>query len=193
MGDYNKSKSKKGNFSPDEVEIIDPENYMGEKETVFSHQVLVMKCLRRVIEIRGHELTKGTNILQKDTAGNWKIVWKEDQREAYFGAIRIAIETMRCDFDEKADKNIGELEEEFDNVEKKYLKEQRKLWDDASESEKVILRKKYGVISDKMFNEKLPFFEKVMKEKIRICDKMFGELNLLSERNDFYEEAELTV
>ena len=177
----------------DDFEIIDPESYAGEKETAFSHQELVMKTMRRTIDIRSHELTKGANILQQDNRGKWIMVHKEDMREAYFGSIRLLIELMKCDFDTTAKTNIEKLEGELGKVDGKKLKEQKEMWDKASELEKISLRTKYGVIDDKRYNPELPFLEESIQEKIIICDKIFGELNQLTRRINFYEEEALMV
>ena len=181
------------NYVEDDFELGDVESYKSEPLQKFSHQALVMSAMMKVQAIRSQELTEGRNFLHTDTkTGKKTIVFKEDLREAYFGAMSILIQLMRCDYDDEAKKEIPALITGMDEKRKSLLLEQFLVWKKASEQEKQMILQECGVITATAFNKKLPHYDEYVKEKIECYDQIYGELNCLTERLGFYTAEEVT-
>ena len=153
-----------------------------------------MKSFKRILEIRSHELTEGRDILFTDTkTGKQHIIYKEDQREAYFGAIDITLQLMRNRFDEDAKEKIGKLEKDKKEIMGRNLLAQFAYWAKFSPVLKKESLQQYGHISKYSFNDRLPYRESYFKEVISLYDQLFGELNDLIERKDLFKGEGLAL
>ena len=174
-------------MSEDELEIIDGENYMGQKNITFSHQDLVMRALKRVGEISGHELTDGVSIgvaKHKDE----KITIKEDTRKAFINAVRTSKCVMNRDFDGTARDRISKCYEDMEETKKELLKLQWKWWINSSPKQRT---DKGITLEPNFFNKSLSFYMEYLDFQIEMSWNIFEELNNLTGRLGDYQLEDL--
>ena len=183
-----------------EFEILDVEEYRGEKNQDFSHQALVMMAMKKVIEYGCQELVPGYYNTEQDNRGKTKIVYKQDTRKAFIESVRTLRMIMICDFDADSKKKLiktaakEDLKPEenlLDKIETRkefWIAEQEKWWLALSDgNRKVNTDKGNGVIKG-YFNMNLPFFHNYFMEELEIYREIFEELNYLTERLKFYKK-----
>ena len=181
MNDYKKPTN---NFS-----IEDTEDYRNES-VEYSHQTLVMKAMKRIIELGGHELSEGINETTIDQRkGTTKIVYKEDTKKAFIEAIKTAKMQMICDFDKEAKTNIPALFKAMEEVKRDGLKAQWNFWGELTPAQRTS-SDAIMVLKD-VFNPKL-HFERMFKDaEIEIYRLIYEELVLLTCRLGFYQGEEI--
>lgn len=178
---------KKKMENREDFEILDVEDIKSEKE-VFSHQELVMKAMRRVIEIGGHELVEGHYEEIPDNKRGIKIIYKEDTRLSFIEAIKTCERVMICDYDKISHERIGILKKRLKETKEKYLKKQMDYWNTLNyEQKNLMLRKLSMPPTSDVFHARLPYLNLFIDEEIDIYSDIFKELTLLSERRDFYK------
>jgi hypothetical protein len=100
---------------------------------------------------------------------------------------------MSCDFDKDATERISVLQDELIDLKYILLKAQWDWWSKKPVMHKFKLEAKgMGVIQDS-FNFNLGWSKNYVSEKVRIYREIFQELNLLTERIDFYAEEDFVA
>lgn len=116
----------------EDFEIIDPENWQGEEDIRYSHELLVMEQLRRTLKTLSQEMKKGYEEQKTDRIGNLvsSTMHPDTRREA-----AEAIETLKnvmvgyITDDEDSDAEIRKLLKDLKEIEDYYIKEEQKAWD----------------------------------------------------------------
>jgi len=167
-----------------DIEIKDVENYRSGYNEDFSHQQLVMKAMKKVIEIGTHELYEGYNEVITDKYGNKKIIYRENTKQAFIEAVETCEMVMACDLDEEAEKNIKRIKEELIKERDKLLNEQVRWFKELPPN----VKKTYGtiVVTNKVFNSQLPHYHYFQTFQIKKYREIFAELTKLTERLDFF-------
>ena len=167
----------------DELEIVDTENYIGQKNIVFSHQDLVMRSMKRVLEIAGHDLTEGISISQsKNKEG--RIAFKEDTRKAFINAVKICKCVMKRDFDNETEKIINKILLDIKTREKELLKAQWNWWISLNPKQK---QDRGIILEPAFFNKSLAYYIDYVEFQIEKSWEIFEELNNLTARLGDYQ------
>lgn len=170
------------------IQIEDVEEYRN--ETVeYSHQTLVMKAMKRVIELGGHELCEGINETSTDPKrGTTKVVYKEDTRSAFIQAIKTAEMVMICDFDDEATKNIPALYKQIEQIRDDALVAQNDFYRRLNPKQRTAM----GVQVHKDFLHKsLEFYQMFKEVELDIYRLIYKELSYLTKRMGFYAAIEV--
>lgn len=170
-------------------DIEDTESWSNQKNITFSHQDLVMRSMKRVIEVGGHELAKGINDVSFDKSSNvQKTIYREDTRIAFKQAIKMCKFVMNCDFDTVAEKEIKLIEDKLTELKDYFLKRQYDWWNSLNQMQK----KSTGIKSvlPNFFNKDLPFYEEYLEQEIELYSMMFEKLNDLTKRLKFYQSSD---
>lgn len=167
-----------------EIEIQDVENFRGANDKQFSHQLLVMRAMTRVIEIGGHELYEGWDEEITDKYGNKKIIYRENNKKAFIEAVKTCEMVMSCDLDRIAKKEIKKIKTKIENKKKKLLKNQKEWIEQLSFNVKKKLN--ITVATDEFFVKSLPFYDEFELYKVEKYRDIFSSLKRLTKRLDFY-------
>lgn len=171
-------------------QVQDIDEYETNEDQVFNHQALVMKAMKRCLELGALELHEGENI--KEIVNNKiVIIHKPNERKQFINSIQILKSTMVCDFDKDATTNIKKLKEDFDELEDNLLEEQFKFYQNLTEVAKINLN--LYVVHRNIFTPKLPFLQRVKDKEIDRYRNLFEELVLLTQRLDFYTTADASA
>lgn len=167
-----------------DIQIADTEGFRSDKESNYSHQQLVMKAKMRVLDLGGHEFVDGTyQRIEDPVRGTVKLIYREDTKRAFVNAVQMCMAIMGCDFDEDAEKAIGDLEAEIEDKKEEYLKEQKKFWDTVSPLD----RQKSGInFHPEFFEKKWSWYAEFVTFEIETYIRIFVELNNLAKRLEFY-------
>ena len=170
----------------DDYEVMDMENYRGEKKVVWSHQELVMRAMKEVLKITCHELTDG--IVVGESKGKEKMTIKEDLRQAFINSVKMCKAMMNRDFDDEAKKKIPTYLQEVEDKRKELLGDQWKWWNNLNPKQ----RQSQGLIMQRnFFNRTLPFYTEFIEFQIEKSWNIFEELNNLVGRFGDYEVEDL--
>lgn len=184
-----------------DIEVLDVEEYRGEKNQEFSHQALVMLAMRKVIEYGCQELVAGYYNTEEDNRGRTKIVYKQDTRKAFIESVRTLRMTMICDFDSEAKKKLiatskkddpdpeENLMDKLEERKKFWIGKQEEWWLAFTDGQRAMLAGKGQGVIQGYFNMNLPFYHNYFLEELEIYREIFEELNRLTERLKFYEKS----
>lgn len=186
MPDWKKKKAPPS--EDDDFQIIDPEDYRGDQNQEFSHQALVMKSMKRVLELGGHELADGINETSYDRKNNTtKVIYKEDTKKAFINAIKMCVAVMSRDFDDDANTNIEALFENIEEKRKEILNMQWKWW--TSFNKKQQEESKLNIVQG-FLHKDLGFYKMMMDYELDRYFGIFEELNKLTRRIDDYQTTD---
>ena len=171
----------------DSFEIQEPENYHSQIQK-FSHQALVMECLRRAGESGSHELRSGWfNVKTNPATGESIKVYIEDTRAKFIESIKSCKMMMVCDFDEEAEVNVNMFIEELNTEKKQLLTNQTKWFGALARLPRENALSTYGEVVQGAFNSNLPWYQKFKEMEVECYRAIFEELNRLTKRLNFYE------
>lgn len=174
------------NFDSDEVDfdVKNVEDFK-EQDIQFSHQVLVMSCLRKCIEYGTVEMVEGKMEAKRDKLGNMLSIYRQDTRKRFIEAIKTAKNFMRCDFDDKAKRNINIL---LDRIKDRYRFwdiQESKWWNSLNEAQQRANMDKYT--SNGVLNRNNIFYNYYLDDELDIYRRILEQLNLLTKREGFYK------
>jgi len=172
----------------DNMEIMDVENYRGDKFNVFNHQVLVMEVLRRLNESGAHEFRPGWFNEKIDRNGNTIRVYIEDTRKKYIECVKTALDVMYCDFDKIAKKNINIYLKNLEIKKERLLESQWNWYQKLNPEEKEYWS---GKIIKGFFNIEIGWYLKFTELEVECYRKIARELHMLTKRLDWYHEEEI--
>jgi hypothetical protein len=172
----------------DDFEIGDVETYGSSGDSGFSHQTLVMGCMRRALENGAKEMRPGWFENKVDKHGNMSRVYNEDTRESFISSVEACLMAMDCDLDKDAAEDIKKLTEEIETTKKNLLDEEKKEWGLLNPMiRRNLISSGKGFISG-YFNRDKRFFQLYLEEKVRVYREILKALSRLTQRIDFYKE-----
>lgn len=174
-------------YKEQKFEVEDVDNYSIEEEQIFSHQALVMKAIKRCLELGSLELHEGADV-REFINGKVVIIHKPNEREQFINSIKILKSLMTCDFDKDAKTNLISHKTNFNNKRKELLQDQFKLFQVMPVQTKMDLEIK--LIHKDFLDKRLPQFKFNKANEIEYYRNIFEELNLLTERLDFYKSLD---
>lgn len=174
------------------LEIYDPESYRGgEQQHQFSHQGLVMTCMRNSIEAGSHEMRVGWFNMKYDKFGNISKNYVEDTRLRFIESVKTLIDVMYSDFDDDSNIIINQLLQSITDKKNKLLDDQYKWYINLTPREKATNVE--GTIIKDAFNTNEIWYQYFMEFQVDIYRKILRELGKLSKRLNYYQEESLEV
>lgn len=178
---------------PDETQFIDAEDHSYlQRDQQFSHQALVMDCMRKCVEAGSHELRSGWWNRKVDKMGNVTMQYIEDTRLKFVESVRSCQMVMVCDYDPEAERKIKFLNDKLRKKKIELLREQWTWFSSLNPHQRMNVEKQYGKTIPKAFNENFSWWTIFVHYELRIHRKIFEELTRLSKRVGFYEGKRLT-
>jgi len=173
----------------DELEIASNiEDYRSDKLMQFNHQALVMEILRKVNEAGCHEMKSGFFNTKEDAIGNVHKTYVEDTRLRFIECVKSAKGVMMCDFDEKAKTKINEILESLKTLKTSLLTEQSNWWKSLTPKyQEQYFMKGQGISNSQAFNINHGWYQLYIESELNAYRKIVEELNLLTQRLDFYQ------
>ncbi len=171
----------------EEFEIQEQEDYTSSKDEQFSHQVLVMKIMKKCIDAGSVEMISGWVNKTIDNKGNVILNYKQDTRKVFIECVETAKNIMSCDFDEEAINNLKKVIEDLEKKRKELCEVEKKRWNNMHPL------KIKELINDGIFHEEgrlnteLPLYQEFLEEKVSFYRKALIELTKLTHRLGFYE------
>lgn len=176
----------------DEFEIGDVESYGNNKDTGFSHQSLVMTCMRRALENGSKEMKPGWFQNKIDKMGNQIRTYIEDTRESFISSVEACLMVMECDIDDKHREIINRLLSELETKKKELISLEEAEWNSLNR----IIQKNLNSVGKGYihghFNKDKRFYQAFLEEKVRVYRELFKVLTRQTKDLDFYA-AEIFV
>ena len=170
----------------EEIEIGDVENYMPQKDSAFSHQVLVMSSMKRALETGSKEMRPGYYQVKQDMSGGMTKTWIEDTRKSFVESVETILMTMACDIDETAEKELNELYDELKTKKEHYINLEQTEWEQLNQVIKGNLQSAGKGTIKGSFNIEKRFYQMYLDEQVEIYRQIFMCLTKLTSRLDFY-------
>ncbi len=170
------------NKEEEDLEYASPESgEFNKKEEGYSHQTLVMKAYRKILDNASKEPVKGHNEIFEDERGKKVPVYIKDQRKELIASIETLMMVMNADL--KGTPQQKEIENCLEELHIKYknlIKEQKEFFDSQDYSTKEYLKREYPsltfAIKMNFLQEDLHFHEFYLMEKMIIFKKIWGLL-----------------
>jgi len=180
---------KKPNIpATNDFEIGDVEDYRTEQDHKFSHQALVMECMRKCIETGSHEMRPGWFNEKVDNHGNTTRSYIEDTRKKFISSIKMLKAQMSCDIDTEAEKEIDRFEKELGEEKQKLLHDQTKWWNALTPKYRQIAAARGEEVKTNLaFNQDMVWFQHWVEEEVACYRAILESLVILTKRLDFYE------
>jgi hypothetical protein len=178
------SEEESGDF-----EIEDVENWRGEGEKKFSHQLLIMQAMDAVFKNGAKDLREGFWNTKIDKNGNAIKTYEEDTRKIFVGSIKGLMMLSHRDYKEsKLYKPLIESKiKEIDVRKRHWMNEEIKWWNVLNPFQKQEMMKQGVNIVPGMFCKKLDFDNMYLNEE----EELFREIATLiydfikDEMNDY--------
>lgn len=175
----------------EDIDVIDVEHYHDTSDKVFSHPSLVMSSIRKCLELGSKEMREGWFNEKTDRNGFLIRTYIEDTRKAFIAAVKMTIELMQPDMDKEAKDNIDSLRkaiktkfDELDNEEEEEFQELNPML--------KMDRIKKGIYPAKGYlNKELPYYNIFIDYETDKYREIFGELNKLTQRLDYYKGEDI--
>ena len=169
----------------DDFEIGDVEGF-SHKDNAFSHSVLVMSAMRKVLENGSKEMRPGWFNEKSDPKGNVTRTYVEDTRKAFVEAVKTCEMAMACDLDETAEKKLKEYKKELTDFKLKLTELNNDSWESLPDYKKLEYTQ-HGSRHIKGFLTNPLLKEEFIKFEIDQYREIFSELTRLTKRLDFYQ------
>lgn len=171
----------------EEMEIMDVENYSSRKDEQFSHQILVMNCMKRCIEAGSEEMRSGYVNQKMDTRGNVITQYIQDTRMKFIATVETCECIIVCDIDTEARKNIKEIKKRLKGKYQDLCELEKKEWGELS-----LRFKQERINSEIIFMEgylckKLQYYQEYLNESVKEFRNILKEFTRLTQRLKFYE------
>jgi len=172
----------------DDIEIIEPDDYHGEKDQQFSHQALIMGIMKKCGDAGCKEMRTGYFNEKADRFGNLNRIYVEDTRKMFIEAVKTAEMFMECDYDKEATAEIKKLKEDLNKIYKNFIESEKKDIENAPN-----LLKKQRLLTGIYHREgclhpKLQYSQEYLEQEVDYHRKIFSALKKLTKRLNFYEE-----
>lgn len=172
----------------EDYEVVDTENYMGATGNIgFSHEVLVMTSMLKVIEIGKMEMKAGYFNTRVDRQGNVHRQYIDDTRKSFIEAVKNVLMVMSPDIDDEANKNLKKLFEKDRNAYQRLCNEEEDYWN------KMLIERKRTFINQGIYyregylNKELPFSQEYIEIQVDIYRDIFSELSKLTKRLNYFK------
>jgi len=171
-----------------DIEILDDTETSYGKGEAFSHQRLVMRSMSKCLEAGSNEMVEGYFNEKSDKFGNVVRIYIQDTRKVFVRSVATAIEMMKCDLDDEANKSIEKIIKDLDEKYKQLCKDEL---EDFTSAHPIIKKQMItnGIINRKgALNKELPYYQEYINYEVDSYMKLLGVLTLLTSRKAFYEE-----
>jgi|TARA_Y100000310_G_C20573232_1_gene759126 hypothetical protein len=158
------------------------------KGNEFSHQQLVMRTMTKCIEAGSKEMVEGFFNEKADKFGNIIKTYVPDTRKVFIESVKLAIEIMRCDLDNEAEKDIDGTIEELNNYYDELCSKELKDFFDANP---VIKKQRMDLRIFNMegtLNKALPYYQEYIDFEVNSFRFILGVLTKVTDRKGFYAE-----
>jgi len=172
----------------DDFEVLDVENYKGEKNQQFSHQALVMSVMNNCIKAGSNEMRSGYWNEKLDRLGNKALSYVPDTRKEFIESVKTAEMIMCCDLDEDAKNKIKKIKEKLKEEYKNLCDEEKKNWQGLHISVKKDRWNRGITFIENSLNVNLPYYQEYLEFAVDCYREIFAELTELTKRVGFYEE-----
>lgn len=176
--------------SKEELQILDMDNYRGDKPQTYNHQQLIMKAMNKVLEAGAKELREGWWEEKMDRNGNLLKTYNTDTRKEFISSVKTLLMLMERDYDDEAIKNLNKLFILLNSKKKYWLEQEWLWWTSLNPSQQSQLAKEGKAVSKGFFNQKLNFDNMYFEEEVEIYREIATEINKLIKRLGDYEEIE---
>ena len=166
------------------LEIENFEDYHSTQDQTFSHQVLVMRVMNKVIESGCKELIEG-HYEETEYKGITKIVYQQDTRQTFIECVKTCMMYMECDYDSIAKKNLKKIKAIEKSIKERLLDEQSEYYLKGDYN-----FRRANPIDQDYFNPKFPYYNIFIDKQVIIYRKIFTQLTLLTKRLNFYESED---
>lgn len=180
------------NSNPD-IEIGDVESYGTNNDTGFSHQGLVMTCLRRALEKGSVEMKPGWIQNKIDKHGNNIRTYIEDTRKAFIESVESCLDVMECDMDEESTNEINQLLKTLDDLKIKLNKDEDDEWDRLPRILRIKLTEQGRGNIKGYFNKEKIYYQMYLEESVKTYRKILRCLSRLTKRLDYYKSEVVEV
>ena len=171
----------------EEFEIQDNDDYTSSKDEQFSHQVLVMKIMKKCIEAGSVEMRSGWVNKKTDQKGDATLTYIPDTRKVFIETVSTAENIMACDVDAEAEKIIGKAKIKLENKRKELCEVEKNRWNNMHPSLKQTFISDGIYHEEGRLNQELPLYQEFLDEKIECYRQILTELTKLTQRLNFYE------
>ncbi len=171
-------------------ELIDEgENYRGRsKDEKYSHEVLVMLCMKRCLEAGNNEMRPGYFNTRTDQNGNTIKTYIEDTRKAFVESVKSLEMQMYCDLDQEAIDKIKEIMQKLNTKFKNLCQKEFEEWNNITIKIRNERWKKGIFYHHSSLNTHLYFYQEFIEQQVEHYREIFKELNKLTLRLEFYNE-----
>ncbi len=170
-----------------DIEIGDVESFSSGKDQNYSRSASIMRQTNKVQDDLSREMKPGFFEIRRDKFGNELKTLSDDTRKRACESIETLKNTLQCDFDEEAKKEVEAISKSIIDKRTELVRLENDEWNKTYDSNKVSMMKKGlghqpGLLHrDKRFSEMFILFS---LEKHR---EMFESLIRLGKREDFYK------
>jgi len=171
-------------YSQQDIEIADIENYKSGGESTFNYQFLVMKCVSNCIEAGKHELRTGWTNEKVDNSGNITRTYIEDTRKRFIESIKTFKSILEREFDLDAKTNIKKIDEKLQEKKTELLEEQWNWYESLAPIPKEEWRN-YFVKG--FFTQTLGWYQAFVEFEIECYREILVELMKLTHRRDDFK------
>ncbi|MDD3772706.1 MAG: hypothetical protein PHC38_08635 [Weeksellaceae bacterium] len=172
----------------DDFEILEPSEYTGKKNEVYSHSSLVMSALNRVKENRSKEMRDGYWNTKFDRLGNAHKVWMPDTREEFIESVEALMMIQERDYDEEAIKEIKKVKEALEDKFKIYCELEKKQWDSLPAQMKKDLNMKGKYYREGRLSDLFPYNFEYLRDKVDYYTRIVSIIQVLIKRIGEYQE-----
>lgn len=171
----------------EDIQIADIENFVSDKEQQFSHQDLVMRSMRKCLEVGCREMRSGWFNQKTDRKGNTSLVYIDDTRKHFIEAVKTTEMIMDCDLDAKAINKIKKIKEKLKEEFLKLCAIEKVDWDTAHPNVRQ-QRWRDGIYFQSVkLHPDLPHAKEYIDIEVEAYREIFKELTKLTQRLDFYK------
>lgn len=170
----------------DEFEIGDVETYANQKDSGFSHQVLVMNSMKKVLENGSKEMRPGWWETKIDRNGNQSRIYNEDTREVFISSVECTLMVMECDLDKEAKDDLEKINNYLEDKKNYLLSQEENEWNQLFKQIQLKLSKEGKGFIKGYFNKDKRFYQEFLDEKVKAYRAIFKCLTRLTQRKDFY-------
>lgn len=169
------------------IEVLEIEDYKGEKDQKFSHQFLVMKILNKCMEAGAKEMRSGYWNIKSDKFGNVNKIYVPDSRKEFIETVKTAMDTMSRDFDKQMEEAVSKVNKKLKEEYKRLLDIEKRDWDNAPIKLKQNRWSTNIYYQEGTLNTNLSYFHMYLEFEVKCHREILNELNKLNKRLKDYQ------
>jgi len=174
-----------------DFEVLEPKDYTGKKDEIYSHSSLVMSALKRAMENRSKEMRDGYYNIKFDKFGNAHRVWIPDSRLEFIESVESLMMIQKRDFDSIINGKLNKIRKQLNEKYANYCKLEKQYWEELD----ARIIKQYnsegtyqmeGMLSERH----LPYWKMYVRDKVDTYTKIVSLIQQLIKRLGDYQEEE---